>query len=82
MLKEKLNSPIEVQPLSCKGSGALIAAGPRPLIGDMSIGDDLPLYKQVGHAVRDARFPKPFYGAGLDNPVANEWFLRFFGKDD
>ena len=82
LLKERLNSPIEVQPLACKGGGALIVAGPRPLIGDMSIGDDLPLYKQVGHAVRDARFPKPFYGAGLDNPVANEWFLRFFGKDD
>ena len=79
-LKQKLAAPITVDSLACKGGGALICAGPRPLIGDLDAGDDLPLYKQVGHAVRDARFPRTFYGAGLAKPIADGWFKRFFGE--
>lgn len=81
VLQEQLNSPIEVMPLACKGGGAIIVAGQRPLVGDLNEGDDLPLYKTVGHALRKARYPNPFYGAGLSKDLAPDWFLRFFGKD-
>ena len=78
-LNNALQPPIQVQPLNCKDGGALIIAGPKPLVGDMTIGDDLPLYKDVGRAVRAARFPGQFAGGGMDNDVAHKWFMRFFG---
>lgn len=79
-LQAKLADPITVQPLACQGGGALIAAGPKPLIGDLAIGDDMPLYKTVGQAVREARRSRTFYGGGLDKAVAHQWFMRFFGE--
>lgn len=80
-LKQKLTGPIAVDALDCKGGGALIAAGPRPLIGDLAIGDDVPLYKAVGQAVRNARFSGIFYGGDLSSDVSHQWFMRFFGEE-
>lgn len=80
-LQSQLPAPINVQPLGCQGGGALIAAGPRPLIGDLAVGDDLPLYKAVGKALRGVRFPGTFYGGGLDKSVSHQWFMRFFGEE-
>lgn len=80
-LQSQLPAPITVQPLDCQGGGALIAAGPRPLVGDLAVGDDLPLYKAVGKALRDVRFPGTFYGGGLDKSVSHQWFMRFFGEE-
>lgn len=80
-LQSQLPAPITVQPLGCQGGGALIAAGPRPLVGDLAVGDDLPLYKAVGKALRGVRFPGTFYGGGLDRSVAHQWFMRFFGEE-
>jgi hypothetical protein len=80
-LQSQLPAPITVQPLGCQGGGALIAAGPRPLVGDLAVGDDLPLYKAVGKALRGVRYPGTFYGGGLDNSVSHQWFMRFFGEE-
>ena len=79
-LTQNLQAPIESYPLPCQDGGILIAAGPKPLVGDLAEGDALPLYKKVGHAVREARRKMPFYETGFSNEDAEKWFMRFFGE--
>ena len=67
-----------VKPLHCANGGACIISGDRPLLGNLAQGDDLPSYKRVGHALKDARFPGTFYAGGLDNSMSHQWFMRFF----
>lgn len=80
-LQTKLSAPIDVQPLACLGGGAMIIAGDKPQLGDLEAGDDIPLYKEVGHALREARCRRPFYAGEFENSVAHQWFHRFFGED-
>lgn len=82
ILKNTLVNPTLVLPLACIGNGALVAAGPRPLIGDLSVGNDLPLYKAVGRALRKASFPpEDYYCRGMSDDASTQWFARFFDEN-
>lgn len=69
-----LGDDITVHPLD---GGVCIQAGPRPQLGDVNRGDDLPLYRRVGAYLKDVRTTDPPRSLdGLDDDT-EDWFARF-----
>lgn len=77
-----LGPEIDVRPLDT-GNGIAIVAGDYPETGDITAGNDLPLYRSVGRALRALRpeelnktkfLPVP----GLNKAQGEQWINRFF----
>jgi len=61
--------------------GAIIQAGPAPVLGDVNRQESLPLYHQVGKVlapIRSQEHPRIFGPDGIpDDDATNEWLARF-----
>jgi len=72
-----LSTPVSMQALP---NACMLQAGPQPCLGDVSAGEELPYYHQVGRALHSLRFSdqvlRGFNGVGgQDN--TRDWLARF-----
>jgi hypothetical protein len=81
-VRRMLGPEINLLPLDT-GNGIAVVAGDHPEAGDITTGNDLPLYRSVGRALRALRpeelnktkfLPVP----GLDKIQGEQWINRFF----
>lgn len=81
-IRSMLAPEIDVWPLET-GNGIAIVAGDHPETGNSAAGNDLPLYRSVGRALRALR-PQELHRTkflpvpGLDKSEGEQWVDRFF----
>jgi hypothetical protein len=81
-VRKMLGPEIDIRPLDT-GNGIAIVAGDHPETGDITVGNDLPLYRSVGHALRTLR-PEELHKTkflpvpGFDKLQGEQWIDRFF----
>jgi hypothetical protein len=76
--------PEQVKIIPAGSSGIVIQAGEKPGLGDVNLGNVLPLYKKVGTVLSPLRIPDEWIAElpieGLQGRENLAWYLRFLGE--